>query len=92
MAKVILFHYEKNRLPKLSEEELKKVRDSFLEELKNYPPGIRVDTFVDENGMGICDWEVPEEIENPVEAVRKIAEKVLGKPPADPVIKVKKVL
>jgi len=92
MAEVILFHYEKNRLPKLSQEELKKVRDGFLEELKNYPPGIRVDTYVDENGIGICDWGVPEEIENPVKTVRKIVEKVLGKSPADPVIKVKKVL
>lgn len=82
----------KNRFPKLSEEELKKIRDGFLEELKNHPPGIRVDTYVNENGMGVCDWEVPERIENPVETVRKIAEKVLGKPPADPVIKVKKVL
>ncbi|MEW6188721.1 MAG: hypothetical protein AB1466_01210 [Actinomycetota bacterium] len=92
MPKVILFHYEKNRLPKLSAEELKKVRDGFLEELKNYPPGIRVDTYVDEKGMGICDWEVPEEVENPVETVKKIVEKVLGSPPADPVVEVKKVL
>jgi hypothetical protein len=92
IAKVILFHYEKNRLPKLGKEGLKKVRDGFLEELKNYPPGIRVDTYVDENGMGICDWEVPEEIANPVETVKEIVENVLGEPPADPVIKVRKVL
>lgn len=94
MAKVILFHYDKNKLPKLSEEELKEIRDGFLEELKNYPPGIRVDTFVDEEGtgIGICDWEVPDEIETPVETVKEIVTKVLGEPPADAVIKVEKVL
>lgn len=94
MAKVILFHYDKFLLPKLSEEELKELRDGFLEELKSYPPGIRVDTYVDKEGtgIGICDWEVPDEIENPVETVEEIVEKVLGEPPADAVIKAKKVL
>lgn len=92
MAKVILFHYEENKFPELGEEELKSVRDDFLEELKDYPPGIRVDTYVNQNGMGICDWEVPDQIEDPVGTVEEIVEEVLGEPPADPVVEVKKVL
>ena len=94
MAKVIEFHYDKFLLPKLSEEELKELRDGFLEELKNYPSGIRVDTYADAEGtgIGICDWEVPDEIDNPVETVKKIVTKVLGETPADAVIKAVKVL
>lgn len=91
-TKVILFHVDKNILPDLSAEELREVRDGFLEELQNYPPGIRVDTYVNDKGVGICDWEVPEEIDNPVETVEEIVENVLGEPPADPVVAVNKVL
>ncbi|MFW6270746.1 MAG: hypothetical protein ACOC4G_11775 [Bacillota bacterium] len=91
-TKVILFHVDKNILPDLSDGELKEVRDGFLEELKNYPPGIRVDTYVNKEGVGICNWEVPDEIDNPVETVEKIVESVLGEPPADPVVEVNKVL
>jgi hypothetical protein len=87
MAKVIVFHFtEQGRLPKLTEEELKNLREKFDEELKNYP-GVTLSTYVDENGMGICDWEAPD-----AETVKKIVEKVLGSPPADPTIVVKKVL
>ncbi|MFW6237995.1 MAG: hypothetical protein ACOC5A_02040 [Halanaerobiales bacterium] len=91
-TKVVLFHVEENILPDLSDEELKEVRDGFLEELKKYPPGIRVDTYVNENGVGLCDWEVPDKIDNPVETVEEIVESVLGEPPADPVVAVNKVL
>jgi len=42
---------------------------------------------VNEEGMGICDWEAPN-----AEVVKEIVEKVLGSPPVDPVIVVKKVL
>ncbi|RLC35854.1 MAG: hypothetical protein DRH33_07940 [Candidatus Nealsonbacteria bacterium] len=87
MAKVIVFHFtEKGRVPKLSEEELKDLRKKFDEVLKNYP-GVDFKTYVDENGMGICDWEAPN-----VEVVKEIEEKVIGSPPADPVIVVKRIL
>ena len=53
--------------------------------LKEYPDVKFNGTYVDEKGMGICDWEAPN-------AVREIVEKALGKPPVDPVIVVKRVL
>ncbi len=88
MAKVIVFHFtEKGRLPKLSEEELKEIRRKFLEVLKDYPDVTFHGTYVNEEGMGICDWEAPN-----AEVVKEIVEKVLGSPPVDPVIVVKKVL
>lgn len=87
MAKVIVFHFtEAGRLPKLSEEELKGVRRKFDEVLKDYP-GVSFSTYVDKNGMGICDWEAPD-----AGTVKEIVEKALGSPPADPTVVVKKVL
>lgn len=87
MAKILVFHFtEGGRVPKLSEQELKDLRGKFDEELKNYP-GVNFSTYVDENGMGVCDWEAPD-----VETVKKIEEKVTGAPPADPVIVVKQIL
>jgi len=87
MAKILLFHYtEEGRLPNLSEQELKDLRAKFDEVFKDYP-GVNFVTYVDENGMGICDWEAPN-----VETVKEIVEKVLGSPPTDPVIVVKQVL
>jgi len=91
-SKVILFHVENNILPDLTKAELKEIRDGFYEELKNYPSGIRIDTYVNEEGVGICDWILPDEIEDPVKTVEKIVEKVLGSKPADPVVKVNKVI
>lgn len=85
--KILVFHYtEQGRVPKLSAEELKGLRGKFDEVLKNYP-GVGFSTYVDENGMGICDWEAPD-----VETVKKIEEEVTGAPPADPVIVVKQIL
>ncbi len=87
MAKIIVFHFtETGRLPKLSEEELKDIRKKFDEALKDYS-GVNFSAYVDENGMGICDWEAPSP-----EVVKEIVQKVLGAPPADPVIEVKQVL
>lgn len=87
MAKIIVFHFiEAERVPKLTERELKDLREKFDEELKNYP-GVFFTTYLDENGMGICDWEAPD-----TETVKEIEKKVLGSPPADPVILVRKVL
>ena len=91
-SKIILFHVKDNLLPELSKAELKQIRDDFYEELKNYPSGIRIDTYVNENGVGICDWILPDEIKDPVKTVEEIVEKVLGSNAADPVVKVNKVI
>ena len=88
MAKVLVFHFtEEGRLPKLSDEERKEIMNRFYEVLKEYPDVRFNGTYVDENGMGICDWEAPN-----AEVVREIVKKALGKPPVDPVIVVKRVL
>ncbi|MCW3136298.1 MAG: DUF4242 domain-containing protein [Canidatus Methanoxibalbensis ujae] len=86
MAKVLVFHFtEEGRLPKLSGEERREIMNRFYEILKEYPDVKFNGTYVDEKGMGICDWEAPN-------AVREIVEKALGKPPVDPVVVVKRVL
>ena len=88
MAKIIVFHFtEQGKLPKLSREELIGIRNKFLDVLKDYPDVHFNGTYVDENGMGICDWEAPSP-----EAVKEVVRKVLGSPPVDPVITVKQVL
>ncbi|PIR71480.1 MAG: hypothetical protein COX89_00400 [Candidatus Nealsonbacteria bacterium CG_4_10_14_0_2_um_filter_37_10] len=87
MAKILVFHYtEEGRVPKLSEQELKDLRAKFDEVLKGYP-GVHFSTYVDDNGMGVCIWEAPN-----IEVVKEIEEKVIGAPPADPVIVVKQIL
>ena len=88
MAKVLVFHYtEGGRLPKLSKRELEDIMKQFYEVLKDYPEVKFNGTYVDENGMGICDWDAPN-----ADVVKEIVEKVLGAPPADPVIVVNRVL
>lgn len=88
MARIFVFHFtEKGRLPKLSKKELTNIRNKFLDVLKDYPAVHFNGTFVDENGIGICDWEAPG-----VEIVKEIVKKVIGTPPVDPVIVVKQVL
>ena len=88
MVKILVFHYsEEGRLPKLSQKELEGIMRKFYDVLKDYPNVKFNGTYVDENGMGICDWEAP----NP-EIVKEIIEKALGSPPIDPVIAVKRVL
>jgi len=88
MPLIIVFHFtEKGKLPKLSEKELRDIRAKFLEVLKDYPEVTFYGTWVNEEGMGICLWEAPSP-----ETVKEIVAKVLGSPPADPVIIGKKVL
>jgi len=88
MVKVLVFHYtNQGRLPKLSREELIDIRNKFLDVLKDYPDVHFNGTYVDENGMGSCDWEAPSP-----EIVKEVVRKALGSPPADPVIAVKQVL
>lgn len=88
MAKVIVFHYtEKGKLPKLSEDELNEIMRKFYDELKNYPEVKYNGTFVDEEGRGICDWDAPN-----AEVVNEIVKNVLGEPPLDGAVVVKRVL
>jgi len=88
MAKILVFHYtEEGRLPKLSKKELEDIMTQLYEVLKDYPEAKFNGTYVDENGMGICDWEAPN-----ANIVKEILKKVLGAPPADPVIVVERVL
>ena len=88
MAKIIVFHFtEQGKLPKLSREELIGIRNKFLDVLKDYPDVHFNGTYIDENGMGICDWEAPSP-----EVVKEVVQKALGSPPVDPVITVKQVL
>ena len=61
--------------------------NQFNEVLKDYPEVKFNGTYVDENGMGICDWDAPD-----AEVVKEIVKKVLGASPSDPVIVVKRVL
>ena len=56
MARVLVFHFtEQGRLPKLSKDELIGIQNKFLDVLKDYPDVHFNGTYVDENGMGICD-------------------------------------
>jgi len=88
MAKVIVFHYtDEGRLPPLSSEELTDLKTKFDSELEKHPDVTFNGTFVDENGMGICDWDAPS-----AEAVNRVVKAVLGAPPADGTVVVKQVL
>jgi len=88
MGKILVFHFtEKGRLPKLSKKELDEIVKKFHKVLIDYPDVKFNGTFVDENGMGICDWDAPN-----VKLVKEVIEKVLGAPPVDPVVEVKRVL
>ena len=83
MAKIIVFHFtEKSGLPKLSEE-LKELKKKFLEMLKDHPDVTFHGTYVNERGIGICDWGDPK-------VVKEMVEKVLGSLSIDLVISVKK--
>lgn len=80
-----MFHYtEQGRLPKLSRDELVQIRNRFLDVLKEYPDVHFNGTFVNEEGIGFCDWEAPS-----AEVVKEIVRKVLGVPPVDKVIEIK---
>ncbi|HEX9060375.1 MAG TPA: nickel-binding protein [Clostridia bacterium] len=87
MARIFVFHFtDEGRLPKLEEDQFIELRNKFLDVLKDYPNVHFNGTFIDENGMGVCDWEAPSP-----EIVKEVVEKALGAPPADPVIAVNQV-
>ena len=88
MAKVIVFHYtDKGKLPRLSKNDLNALMKKFYDELKNHPDVKFNGTLVDEEGRGICDWDAPN-----AEVVNEIIKKVLGEPPVDGTVVVKRVL
>jgi len=88
MARVLVFHY-KNRLPKLSPEQIKAVQESFGKVLKDYPDVKYNGTWVTEDGLGICDWEAPS-----AEVVKEVVAKALGPegPAVDEIVEVKRVM
>ncbi|MEM3404120.1 MAG: hypothetical protein QXJ17_06275 [Nitrososphaeria archaeon] len=88
MAKILVFHFtEKGRLPRLNKKELDEIVKKFHQVLIDYPDVKFNGTFVDENGIGICDWDAPN-----AKLVKEVIGKALGAPPVDPVIEVKRVL
>ena len=88
MPKVLVFHYTaEGRLPKLSPEQRDEIKKKFDEVLKDYPDVKFNGAYVNEEGMGICDWEAPN-----AEVVKEIVNKALGSPPHDPTIVVKRAL
>ena len=74
-----------NRLPKLDEAAKQALLKKAQELLARYP-GVKFNgSFVDDEGVGICDWEAPD-----AETVERIV-KELGAP-YDKVVAVKQVL
>jgi len=67
---------------------LKGIQDNVLEALKKteYSSVEFKGTFVDERGVGICDWEAPN-----AEVVKKLVDEVI-KTPYSEIIAVKQVL
>jgi hypothetical protein len=58
MVRVLVIHLKK-KLPKLDEKAKEELMKKAQEVLKNYPGVQFKGTFVDENGIGVCDWEAP---------------------------------
>lgn len=87
MGKILVFHFtDERRLPAPGKDEFIETRNKFLDVLKDYPEVHFNGTYVDETGMGVCEWEAPSP-----EIVKEVVQKALGAPPADPVIAVKQV-
>jgi len=84
MARVLVIHLN-NRMPKLDEKAKRELLKKAQELLFKYP-GVKFNgTFVDDDGVGICDWDAPD-----AETVERIVRE-LGAP-YDKVVAVKQVL
>jgi len=87
MVRVFVMRYNKGKLPpdeitgEMKEDIVKKVEDL----LKEYPDVKFNGLWVNEDGIGICDWEAPD-----VDTVKRIVEAVGS--PYDDIVEVKKVL
>lgn len=87
MTKVLVIHYtEDGQLPKLSEDELKSIQEDVKDRLEKEEKVEFNGTFVNEEGMGICDWEAPN-----ANTVKEIVDEVIGAP-YDEVIEVEQAL
>jgi len=84
VVRVLVIHLDK-KVPKLDERAKEELLKKAQEVLKNYPGVQFKGTFVDEEGIGICDWEAPD-----AATVERIV-KELGVP-YDKVVAVKQVL
>jgi hypothetical protein len=75
MARILELHLTpKGRVPKPTPEQAKSFNEALRKALKENPKVKYKGTFVDKEGVGICDWEAPN-----AEAVEKIV-KALGLP------------
>ena len=84
MVRVFVIHLN-NKVPKLDQKTKSELLKRAQEVLKKYPGVQYKGTFVDENGVGICDWEAPD-----VATMEKVV-KELGIP-YDKIVAVKQVL
>jgi hypothetical protein len=88
MARIIVYHYSPAaRVPALTAEQCADVRRRYDDVLKGYPGVLFHGVFVSAEGQGFCDWEAPS-----TEVVKEIITKVDGRPPADDVCVVRKLL
>ena len=84
MVMVLVIHLKK-KIPKLDEKAKEQLMKKAQEVLKNYPGVQFKGTFVDENGIGVCDWEAPD-----AATVEKVVKEL--RVPYDKVVAVKQVL
>jgi hypothetical protein len=84
VVRVFVIHLN-NKVPKLDQKTKSELLKRAQEVLKKYPGVQYKGTFVDENGVGICDWEAPD-----VATMEKVV-KELGIP-YDKIVAVKQVL
>ncbi len=88
MAKIIVYHYSPAaRVPALTPAQCAEIRQNYDNALCNYPGVILHGVFVDSKGQGICEWEAPS-----IETVKEIITKVDGRPPADDVVLVNRII
>jgi hypothetical protein len=86
MVKVLVFHYtDKGKLPRLSPEEAETIKKSIDEALQANPEVRLNGVFVNEEGVGVCDWEAPN-----AEVVEKIVKEKI-RAPYDSVVAVEKL-
>jgi hypothetical protein len=84
LVRVLVIHLRK-RMPKLDEKAKGELLSRAQEVLKRYPNVQFKGTFVDDSGVGVCEWEAPD-----AATVEKIVKEL--KAPYDKVVAVKQIL